>query len=268
MSTEILDPIFDPRHWQPANRRRLLLVAYVDFLIFCVPWGLLVFALDLAFPQLGTLPPLARLVVFAVFEGVLLRLCAWSPGADLLGLRFVPLRDHASPIDQLWQGLVPFVANERKERESWFTLGLAVWFLNEGCKSMVRWTMWNAPAPFFGNPTDEFSSALIYLVCGGIEIFIAVKLFRVELQSALVGVPYTALQIASAMLSWKLWDGWVGEMLVRRREYMGLPVREGEVEQMQAMMPEMLILAGILNIVLLLAAVPRLRSSAPYPEPR
>jgi len=266
MSIEILDPTFELRAWRPARRRRILLAAYIDFLLFSVPWALLVFSIQRAFPSVSSLLPLTKFIVFGLLEGLLFRLRAWSPGAQILGIRFVPLRDHASPIDQLWQGLVPYVSNELQERESWYTLALGVWFLNEGCKSLVRWTMWNPPVPFFGSPTDEVSSAIIYLVSGGFELFMGFQLCRVELRAAFVGVPYLIVQATSALVSWQLWDDWVAEMITRRRDFQGIPVREGEIEQMQAVTPEFVIAAGALSIVLLLIAIPRLRPRAVPPE--
>jgi len=75
-------------------------------------------------------------------------------------------------------------------------------------------------------------------------------------------VPYNLVQLASAVLSWQLWDAWVAEMVVRRRNYPGLPIREGEVEWMQALTPELVVGALAVGIVLLLLAVPRLRQAA------
>ena len=262
MVQELLDPTFDPRAWVPARRRRLLLVAYIDLLLFSVPWALFVSALEAAFPGLAGLPSATRFLVFALIEGCLLRFRAWSPGALLLGIRFVPIREHSVAIDRLWQGLVPYVSRHTKERESWYTLLLATWTLNEGCKSLVRWTLWNPPVPFFGQATDEVTSAAIYLASGVFEVAIAVWLYRVDLKAALVGVPYNLVQLASAVLSWQLWDAWVAEMVVRRRNYPGLPIREGEVEWMQALTPELVVGALAVGIVLLLLAVPRLRQAA------
>lgn len=262
MTQEILDPTLNLDEWVPARRRRLLLAAYIDFSLFSVAWGLVLFSIQLAFPAISELPRVTKWVVFSILEVMLLRLGTWSPGAQLLGIRFVPVREHAAPIDRLWQGHVPHVSRRIKERESWYTLLLATWTLNEGCKSLIRWTLWNPPVPFFGQPTDEIVSTIIFLVSGICEILIAVWLYRVDIRAVVFGIPYNLIQLVSAALSWDLWDAWVAEMIVRRREFQGIPVREGEIESMQSLTPELVVAAGAIGIVLLLIAVPRLRGTA------
>ena len=127
---------------------------------------------------------------------------------------------------------------------------------------MVRWTMWNPPIPFFGQPTEEPVSVVIYLISGMFEVFVAVCLYRVDIRAIVIGIPYNLVQLTSGILSWELWDSWVAEMVLRRREYQGLPVREGEVEYMQSLTPEFLIATLAVGIVLLLLAIPRLRRPA------
>ncbi len=262
---EILDPTFDQTAWQPARRRRLLLAGYIDFLLFSSAWGLLVFAFQDALPILAELPGYAKFVTFSVVEAALLRTRTWSPGAELLGVRFFAVRDRSAPIDQLWQGRVPYVSNEQKSRESWYTLALAIFIINDACKTLVRWTMWNPPMPFFGQPLGELTGAVIYLLSGAIGVYVAVQLFRVDVRGALVGALAGVGQAVSASLSWDLWDPWVAEQVTRRRAFQGFPVRDGEIEQMQAVMPELLIAGSVVLVVLLLAAIPRLRAHAGPP---
>jgi hypothetical protein len=53
-------------------------------------------------------------------------------------------------------------------------------------------------------------------------------------------------------------------MVLRRREYQGLPVREGEIELIQSLTPELMVAALALGIVLLVLAIPRLRRHAAF----
>jgi len=262
MSTEFLDPTFDPRQWQPARPLRILLAGYLDFVLFSVFWGLFEFGAEKAYPAAADWPGIAKFAAFAIVEVLLYRLYALSPGTWLLGIRFVPTREFASPVEKSGRELVPVVFNELKARESWLTISLAVFFLDEGAKSLIRWTMWNPPTPFFGVVADETSSAIISLVSGGIELFIALKLFQVNIRAAIVGIPYLAVQLASVVVSWNLWDGWVADMILRRRAYQELPVVPELIERIQALTPETLIAFGALSIILLALTIPRLGSGA------
>jgi hypothetical protein len=50
--------------------------------------------------------------------------------------------------------------------------------------------------------------------------------------------------------TWREWDGYAVEHVVRRRAYQGLPVREGEIEFIQSLMPEgMLVACGLLLVL-------------------
>jgi hypothetical protein len=46
-----------------------------------------------------------------------------------------------------------------------------------------------------------------------------------------------AFQLASLVSSWRLWDEFGREMVTRRRAFQGLPVRDGEVDLLQMLMP-------------------------------
>jgi hypothetical protein len=60
-------------------------------------------------------------------------------------------------------------------------------------------------------------------------------------------------------MSWNQWDGIARDLLVRRRSFQGLPVRSGEVEFLQAILPEALIAFLLLTIVLMVLVRKKLR---------
>jgi hypothetical protein len=258
---EILDPTFDPAEWVPARPRRMALVAYVDFLILSIPAGLLLILIRSRLPD-ATAPLWLMLFAYALVELSLLRFAAWSPGCAVLGIRLVPVRGHGSAADRIWEGHVPYVSRVLKQRESWLTLVLGTWILNDAAKSFVRWAMWNPPLPVFGYQTDEITGAVVWMASGAIEALVAFALFRMDVRAVWMGVPYYAAHLASAAASWPLWAAWAGEMVVRRRAYQGLPVRAAEVEQAQAVAPFLVVGTAAAMIVLLLVALPRLRSRA------
>jgi len=258
---QILDPTFNQAEWLPARRRRMALVAYLDLLVLSIPAGAFVLALRHFFPNAST-PLWLTLLAFAIVELALLRFAAWSPGCVLLGVRLVPGRGYGSAADRIWEGHMPYVSRQLKLRESWFTLALGTWILNDATKSLIRWAMWNPPMPVFGYSTDEITGAIVSVAGGAIETAIAFELFRVSVRAVAIGIPYYAVHLVSAATSWRLWEAWAGEMVVRRRAYQGLPIRVGEVEQVQASAALLAVGAGVTMIVLLLIVLPRLRRRA------
>jgi hypothetical protein len=147
-----------------------------------------------------------------------------------------------------------------KQGESWLTLLTAVFLMSEGLKSIVRWTMWTPPVPLFGFETGPELSAVCLIIMGFIECSIAFLIFRLKKSAFLTGMVYMSGVLASVALSWNLWDPWVEEMVYRRRAYQGIPVRDGEVEFMQGITPELFVAAVALYVVLLFLIRKRLTS--------
>ena len=201
-------------------------------------------------------------MVFTVIELALLRFTSWSPGSHLLGIRLVPARTHESFVDRIWEGRVPFVARRLKERESWLRIAAGTLMLNEASKSLIRWTMWTPPVPLFGHQTTETMGAVVAMGGGVIEALIAVSLLGVSVRAALIGIPYYALQLVSAVWSWSLWSDWAGEMMVRRRAYQNLPVRPGEVDMVQSFAAILTVGGALLMLVILALTIPRLLRGA------
>ncbi|GEM_PF-911917 len=249
---EILDPTIDLTRSMPASRGRLLLAAYLDFLIFSVMWGLFVFVIYFIDPKLANQPWYVRLFIFSLLEVVLLRLNFQSPGAMMLGIRFIKVRSHRAGLDRIWQGRIPLVDLNIKNSESWFTLAVGVYFFLEGSKTLIRWTMWTPPMPVFGVQTGEAATVLLNLALGALEMYIAYEIFRLRFRALLVGIPLFTASIVSIVMSWELWDPWIAEYVTRRRDYQGLPVRPNEIETMQNFMPEFLIVGLSFSLVLLL----------------
>lgn len=258
---EILDPTFDQAQWLPARRRRMVLVAYLDLLILSLPGG----AIEQAVRHFltGTSMPLwLELLAYAIVELILLRFISWSPGCSLLGVRLVEARTYGSGADRIWKGRLPFVSRELKSRESWLTLALGTLILNGAMKSLIRWAMWNPPMPMFGHPTDELTGAIVWIASGAIETAVAIALFRVDVRGVIIGIPYHAAHLVSAVAGWRLWGAWAEEMVVRRRAYQGLPVRAGEIEMVRAIAAVLTVGTLVVMIALLLAVLPRLRRRA------
>ena len=249
---EILDPALDRRRWVPARRGRLLLAAYIDLLIFSVPWAYLVAATDRLVPGFAAQPFYVRYLAFAIVELIVLNRTSLSPGAALLGIRFVAARSGQSRVDALWQNRIPFVDRDLLASESWFSILVGVWLLLDATKALVRWTMYSPPLPLFGIQTAGIGGALTSMIIGAIEAYIACLVLRVRPRALVLGAPFYGLLAVSAAVSWNLWDDWAARYVVARRAYEGLPVKPGEIESLQSMSPELVIAGMMFNGALIL----------------
>lgn len=255
-----------PQEWIPANRRRVLLAAYLDYCLFTASVGLLAHFAYVFDPVYREYPLYLKILVFIVIEYFLLARIQWSPGSWLLSVRLLDLRDYISEASRLPAYLWRYprtisVDAWVKDNETWFSLAMGVLMVNEGSKSLVRWTMWMPPSPEFGIETSETVSATLSIAKGGIELFLAWAILRLMFIAVPVAVAYCSVGFLSMWMSWSLWDSWVVEYVTRRRTFQGLPVQETEIEQMQAITPEwQLIFFGALIILFLLLAIPIMRA--------
>jgi hypothetical protein len=193
-----------------------------------------------------------KFATFTLAEVLLYKIARWNPGNYLLSIRYLDVRTVTGANFVLPGRRVAVVDARIKDSESWLTILVAVLFINEGLKSFVRWSMWTPPVPLFGFETNAVTSALSLIAVGAVECYIAFLIFKLRRPAFVAGVLYIGVSLASTVLSWRLWDPWVEEMVLRRRDYMGMAVRPGEVEFMQKIAPEGLIAAFIVYLILLL----------------
>ena len=207
----------------PASRGRWLLSLYLDFLVFSVPWGFVhLFILERS-PEWQKISTPVKFIAFSILELVLHKFIQWSPGKWLLSIR-------GNEIDP-----------EIKARENAFTLFVAVVVLLEGTKGLVRWAMSTPPSPMFGSVLTAEAWPFVAMTFGAIECVIAYLLFRTRPIALAIAVPYYLFILVSVIMSWDLWDAWTAESVRRRRAFQGIPVREGEIAQMQALTPGIVI---------------------------
>lgn len=74
-----------------------------------------------------------------------------------------------------------------------------------------------------------------------------------------VGIGIAASIAVSTVLSWNQWDSIAQELLIRRLSFQGLPIRSGEVEFLQAILPEALVTFLFLTIIILFFVRTKLR---------
>lgn len=226
----------------PASRLRLILAIYLDWVVYSVPWGLAHAAVSQAWPQWREVATPIQFLLFTVLEVVLHGVVRWSPGRSLLGMRAVP---HVQGF-QVEAGL--------KARESWVTILTGVLLLLDGSKSMVRWSMWVPPMPYFGAFVGDDVWPAIAMTSGLVECGIAFLYFRMHRASGIAAIAYFAWALVVTFTSWTLWDPWVAELTQRRRAFQGLEVRPHEIETLQDMTPELMVVGIAVYLALAIAA--------------
>lgn len=231
----------------PASRKRRALAAYLDFVLFSVPWTFVHIGLADLFPWLDRIEMPLRILAYTVFEVILLKAVRWSPGNRLLGITLVDPRYSPAPIEPGRPRAVALADARIVNGESVLSVLAGVWLLLDGCKGMVRWTMWTPPLPFFGVSLDTATSAAAMLAFGAVEIWIATRVLALRRGAFAAGLLYSAFSFLFVAASWNLWDGWAAEQVARRRAWQGIAVRPGEIETIQGFVPEVLLIGPALQ---------------------
>lgn len=242
-----------PEHIIPASRKRIVLAIYLDFVLFS---ALLTLGLYLTTGRLEV-PTWEEFIGFSVYEAILYGVTD-PPGFYLLGIRKAErtMNTEGQPpvaIDTL------LVDPQVYFHENWLTILIGVLCVLEGSKQLVRWAMWTPPLPIFGLPTNQGSFATYSIVLGGMLIYTGYTFLRLKQVGFWLGLCIAASTAASAVMSWNQWDSIAQEMVIRRRTFQGLPVRVGEVEFMQSILPEALVASLLLSVVAMIFARKRLR---------
>ena len=222
----------------PASIGRRILSWYIDYLFFAVAWALLTYVVG-SLIDIGGL--LLSLIVFLILRGILGQFFV-SPGSALLSI------EPDGNVDR-----------ENRERESWLTLTLGVMILLSGTKELVRWTEIGQVWPFFGFVPDPVAHIVISLVLGLLSVLAGCLILKLQRAGQLLGIMLSLVYLASAILSWQLWDDVIARQVHARRAVQGLPVRAGEVEFIQSLFPEIVI--GLCVVTILLLLVPTRRFS-------
>jgi hypothetical protein len=237
----------------PASRKRFLLALYLDYLVLS---PILAVGLYLSTGQFDV-PTWQELIVLLIYEAILYKVTD-SPGFRFLGIRKVGRSMH--PEGQLPVAVDTLVVDPQVYfHEHWQTILIGLLFVMEGSKQMVRWAMWIPPLPVFGIATNQASFAAYSMILGGLLMYTGYLFLRLKRAGFWVGAGIATSVATSTVMSWNQWDGIAGELLIRRRAFQGLPVRSGEVEFLQAILPEALIAFLLLTVVILFFVRKKLR---------
>jgi len=231
--------IMDNRTYQ-VSKKRLFLLWYIDFLFFMTFWGLLSYFIDLV-AKLPFWMPYLLFVVIRAISGKYIG----SIGYLFLG------------IDKESKTVHPKLF----ERENWITILLGVLLIMEGTKQLVRWTQIFVPQPVFGFFPNDLTQVIMHIFLGIFSILAGYWFLKLNIKGLYLGVSVALLNIVSDALSWNLWDPVVENMVIARRELQGLPVRDGEIEFMKLLLPEGMLAAACLAIIMMLLTYKRLKDA-------
>jgi hypothetical protein len=200
------------------SRKRQLLAVYVDYLVFSAVYQ------PVAWAVRSTLPLDNWLVALAVFAG-LRAVATWalkltSPGQWALGI-------HA--------GRLPTVNPNILERERWWTAAAGTLLVLEGSKNLVRWTQGMPVEPLLGLSAPAWMAITAITIFGGLNLAAGLLVLRTRLIGAVIGIGVLGVEALAAIIHRDDFREWAGQAVEARRALQGLPLREGEVEMMQAM---------------------------------
>ena len=214
-----------------ATNRRIALSIYLDFVLIYGLAGLFLF-----FSGIGIDYTLPVAVIVTLFARAVLHGAATSPGMQMLS------------IDRHYS-----VEAELVTRESWLTLMLGVGLVWSGMEEVLRWIELPYPMPFFGFIPSMQIDMLIALVHGLLYVAAGWLILRLSPFGLWLGIALGLADACSTVLSWNLWDRLVPFWVGYRRLNQGLTVRGGEVEFLQAILPEGILVITLLALAALLA---------------
>lgn len=141
----------------------------------------------------------------------------------------------------------------------WPNLVLGTFLMLDGLKLMVRWSQLDVAVPVFGMVETTALKVIVLVAMGAVSVVAGAMLLAFRPMSRLAAAGSLALSALSLAISWPVLDAAIARVQIARREAQGLPVREGEVEAIQAMLP--FLSAGLLAVCVLLLLLSRERSS-------
>jgi hypothetical protein len=144
-------------------------------------------------------------------------------------------------------------------RRLWPNLVLGTFLILDGLKMMIRWSQLDVVIPVFGM-IDTTALKVIILIAMGIFSFVAGAMVLAFMPRArLAATGSLALSALSLAASWPVLGEAIAQVQVARREAQGLPLREGEIEAVQSLLPA--VSAGILAVAIILLLLCRERQT-------
>lgn len=150
-------------------------------------------------------------------------------------------------------------ADSEMRRRLWPNLVLGTFLMLDGLKLMVRWSQVDVAVPVFGMIETTALKVAVLVAMGAVSVVAGAMLLAFRPMARIAAAGSLALSALSLALSWPVLDEAIGRVQVARREAQGLPIREGEIESMQAMLPFLSV--GMLAVCIVLLLLSRERPS-------
>ena len=130
----------------------------------------------------------------------------------------------------------------------------------DGLKLMVRWSQLDVAAPVFGMVETTAIKVIVLVAMGAVSVVAGAMVAGVlSGEHGLPRRPRLAVSALSLATSWPVLGQAIAQVQVARREAQGLPLREGEIEAMQSLLPA--VSAGMLAVTIILLLLCRERQT-------
>jgi hypothetical protein len=149
-------------------------------------------------------------------------------------------------------------AESETRRRLWPNLVLGTFLMLDGLKLMVRWSQLDVAVPVFGMVETTALKVVILIAMGLVSVIAGAMLLAFRPMSRIAAAGSLALSALSLAISWPVLDEAIARVQMARREAHGVPIREGEIESIQAMLP--FLSAGVLAVCLVLLLLSRERA--------
>jgi hypothetical protein len=147
--------------------------------------------------------------------------------AHLLGLSMgMALLDHA--LDEV---------EVNSPRRLWPNLVVGTFLILDGLKLVVRWSQIDVAVPVFGVIETTTLKVIILIAMGAISFIAGAMVLAFMPRARLAAAGSLILSAISLVISLPVLSEAIARVQVARREAQGLPLREGEIEFMQAVLP-------------------------------
>ncbi len=212
---------------------------YLDFLLISALLHIGFYAAGGVVSSLGAasgieISPWLLITTLALFFTVFLAQSGLSPGRFSLAL----LKDRAE--------------TSKLPRMAWINLLVGILLFLDATKHLVRWTQMDRPMPFMGSIPEGNTQVVIGVSVGIAFLIAAVLLLRLTALGKWLSAIVLAGAAASVAISWDLYPEAIERMVQARRKLQGIPVREGEIEAMQAYLPTFALVTTSLMLLLVL----------------
>lgn len=154
------------------------------------------------------------------------------------------------------------VSSDIRERGNWLIVLLGVLFVLDGAKSMIRWHQFGSELPYFGLTPDPKFAWLVAAIWGGFYIYAGIELLLVRAKGFYLAITAVVGGLLSAYAGGSIWDNSIAETLKNRRAAQRIPVKEGEIEIMQSLFPEVMIVVGLVLLAALFVVRTRLTNNS------